>query len=137
MVGGGWNGAWIAAAIDGIAPALRGGAMAVAVALLSGACGDDGGGGTAGGPSEPGKLGERCGAGCETGLVCSSGGVLANVCTVGCTTDQSCLLLAPGKPARCFGQVNAQCALACDAADDCPAGLTCGLVSGAMACVAM
>jgi hypothetical protein len=126
MVGGGWNGAWIAAAMGGIA-----------LALASGACGDDGGGGTAGGPAVPGKLGERCGAGCETGLICSPGGLFANVCTVGCTTDQSCLILSPGVPARCFGQVNAQCGRPCDSSDDCPAGMACGQVAGAMACVAM
>jgi hypothetical protein len=124
MFGGGLHGTWTAAAI------------AAAIALS--ACGDDGGGGTAGGPAEPGKLGERCGAGrCETGLICSPGGAFANVCTVGCTTDQSCLLLSPGVPARCFGQVNAQCGLPCDAADDCPEGMMCGQVAGAMACVAM
>jgi hypothetical protein len=106
--------------------------------LLLGACGDDGGGGAAGGPAPPGKLGELCAAGCDTGLVCSRGGTFSGLCTVGCTTDQSCRLLAQGTTATCFGETNAQCALACaNTADDCPPGTECAAVHGAMACVLM
>ena len=115
------------------------GSKATAVALLFAlsACGDDGGGGTAGGPAEPGKLGEPCTAGCETGLICANAGPFVGLCTVGCTTVQSCLLLAPGARVACVGQVNAQCALTCDGAGDCPAGTQCTPVASAMACVAM
>lgn len=111
-------------------------AAACLSALALGACGDDGGGGAAGGPALPSKLGELCAAGCDTGLLCSHGGTFIGLCTVGCTTNQSCQLVAQGTTATCFGEVNAQCGLACTGAvGDCPAGTECAPAHNAMACV--
>jgi hypothetical protein len=106
------------------------------IALLAlGACGDDGGdGGMAGGPAPPAALGEPCSPGCNTGLICARDGVFMGLCTVGCTTDQSCQVLAPGSRAACFGQTGGFCALSC-ATDACPDGMTCTSVASQMACV--
>jgi hypothetical protein len=112
-------------------------AACVCVLALCACGGDEGGGGAAGGPALPGRLGEPCAAGCDTGLICSHGGWFSGLCTVGCTTDQSCQLLAQGTTATCFGEVNAQCALACTTtAGNCPAGTECAQVATGMACLA-
>jgi hypothetical protein len=113
------------------------GAALMCVALLGlSACGDSGDGGGAGAPAEPAALGEPCEAGgCDTGLACARGGQFSGLCTVGCTNDQSCQLLAPGTRAGCYGTTNSQCALGCTGPTDCPEGTRCAPAGSRMACI--
>jgi hypothetical protein len=108
--------------------------LALATLLMAAllGCGDEkpSDDGMAGAPAAPPTLGEPCQTGCAFGLFCSHSGAFDGQCTVACSTDQDCSVVAAN--ARCYA---AQCGKSCVDASQCPPGQACSPVAGELACM--